>query len=96
MKVQEPKPGMMCESTQGRDKGSCYVIMAVCEGGRSVLVADGRLKTVASPKTKNLKHVALMPVVAEEIAAKLKEGGKVYDHEVKKAIKDLRREREGK
>ncbi len=81
---------MLCESTQGRDKGSCYVIMAVLEGGRSVQVADGRLKLVSSPKTKNLKHVALLPVVAEDIAARLAAGAKVYDFEVKAAIKEKR------
>ncbi|MCD8306926.1 MAG: KOW domain-containing RNA-binding protein [Clostridia bacterium] len=91
MKVQEPKPGMLCESTQGRDKGSCYVIMAVCEGKRAVMVADGRLKTVSSPKTKNLKHVSLLPLMAEDIAERLADGGKVYDHEVKRAIKELRK-----
>ncbi len=78
---------MLCVSTQGRDKGSCYVIMAVSE--RGVEVADGRLKLVSSPKTKNLKHVSLLPQTDEGIAAKLAAGRKVYDHEVKAAVKGM-------
>ncbi|MCD8295698.1 MAG: KOW domain-containing RNA-binding protein [Clostridia bacterium] len=93
MKVQEPRPGMLCQSTQGRDKGSYYIIMAV--EGAAVLVSDGRLKTVACPKKKNLKHVNLRPAVAEGIAGKIAEGKPVYDHDVKAAIKGLTEEYRG-
>ncbi len=51
------------------------------------MVADGRLKSISSPKAKNIKHIKLLPLAADEIAAKLAAGRKVYDHEIARAIK---------
>ena len=86
MKKTEAVHGGVCVSTQGRDKGRYYLIKEVLGGG-FVLVADGKYKVLASPKKKSLKHLKLLPVRAEEIAAKLTSGVKVYDSEVYTALK---------
>ena len=60
MKVNIPVKGMIVESLQGRDKGCLYAVTEVLGDG-CILVADGKKKTVASPKKKNVKHVRLTP-----------------------------------
>ncbi len=85
MKNKTPVSGGVCKSVQGRDKDSYYVILEVSEG--FVLVADGKLKKVSSPKRKNLKHVYLLPERVEEIANKLAAGVKIYDAEIISALK---------
>ena len=47
--------GSFVTSKAGHDKGRLYVVLA--EMKDSVLLADGRLKTVASPKKKNSERL---------------------------------------
>ena len=49
--------GMFAVSKAGHDQGQMYVVLK--EEGDSVLLADGRLKTIESPKKKNKKHIQL-------------------------------------
>ena len=49
---------MIVESVQGRDKGCLYVICEVLGGG-FISVADGKRRTLLTPKKKNIKHVRL-------------------------------------
>ena len=60
MNIKTPEKGMIVESLQGHDKGCLYAVTEVLGEG-FILVADGKKKTVASPKKKNVKHVRLMP-----------------------------------
>lgn len=76
--------GRLAISRSGRDAGSTYLVVAV-EGPTVVFVADGRARTVARPKRKNVKHVelgALVPHCAERIAS----GQALTDEEVRAAI----------
>lgn len=86
MKVKTPVPGGICQSTQGRDKGRYYIIRHVYSD-TSVGVVDGNFKRLASPKTKNLKHVRLLPDAAESIAAKFADGRQVFDTEIYSALR---------
>lgn len=88
MKVNSPVPGGICQSLQGRDKDRFYIIKQVLEGG-FILVADGNVKKLASPKKKRLKHVRLLPARAEVIGNKLEKGEKVFDTEVYSALKNF-------
>jgi len=58
MKIKTPEKGMIVESVQGRDEGSYYVVTEVLADG-FILVADGKKRTLDSPKKKNIKHVRL-------------------------------------
>ena len=60
MKVKSPEKGMIVESLQGRDKGCLYAVSEVLAGGK-VAVVDGKKRTLASPKIKNIKHLRLTP-----------------------------------
>ncbi len=86
MKVKTPQTGGVCQSVQGRDKGRYYIIKSVNADG-SVMVCDGNFKRLASPKRKSVKHLRLLPDVAEGISAKLCEGKQVFDTEIYSALK---------
>ena len=87
MKVKTPEIGGVCESLQGRDSGSVYIILSA-EGG-FVFVADGISRKAANPKKKNIKHIRLLPVKAEEIAKLIAEGKPVYDYQIAYALKQI-------
>ncbi len=86
MKVKEPVIGGICQSLRGRDKDRYYLIRYIYDDG-NVGVVDGNFKKLNAPKKKNLKHVRLLPELAESIAAKFENGSKVYDSEVYSALK---------
>ena len=86
MKVKTPVIGGICQSTQGRDKDSYYIVKFINDDG-TVGVVDGNFKKLAEPKKKNLKHIRLLPDKAEAIAAKFADGRQVFDSEVYSALK---------
>ena len=64
------EPGQVVISLAGRDKGKLYLIIGFI-GGNRVLLADGRCRTVNSPKKKNLKHLQpyrnIFPEIKERV-----------------------------
>ena len=79
--------GSVVLSTQGRDKGMYFVVTAI--GKDLCYLADGGMRKLKAPKKKNVKHVSNSGVVLESIAAKLAEGKKVFDSEVKSALRQF-------
>ena len=85
--------GQCAFSKAGHDKGALYVVVG-CEGD-FVYLCDGRLKLMASPKKKRLKHI--QPVnrqVSKELLCRLTTGQRVRDEEIKFAIKQYREQSE--
>ena len=80
--------GRVCRSKAGRDKGK-YVLVKEIVDEQFVLIVDGAAHKIASPKRKRVKHLECRGDVAEAIAAKLKEGAKVFDAEINSALKSL-------
>lgn len=56
--------GMIVRSKQGHDKGCFYAVLAV-NGDRALLI-DAHRRTTASPKPKNLCHLAPTKTVLTE------------------------------
>ena len=79
--------GSVVLSTQGRDKGMYFVVTSVSKD--AIYLADGGMRKLAAPKKKNVKHVSSSGVVLESIASKLAEGKKVFDSEVKSALRQF-------
>lgn len=79
--------GSVALSTQGRDKGSYFVVVRVEAG--CVYLSDGGARKLAAPKKKNVKHVSDSGVYLESIGAKLQSGAKVFDSEVKSALRQF-------
>jgi ribosomal protein L14E/L6E/L27E len=78
--------GRLAISTAGRDKGKIFMILDIIDE-QYVYIVDGDLRTKDRPKKKKLKHLKLCPVVLEGIAEKLKEGVRVFDAEIRSAIR---------
>lgn len=85
--MEENIVGMLATSKAGHDKDSLYVIIR--EDGEYIYVADGRVRTTERPKRKNKKHVQL---IKKKRLPEPKNG--FDDLEIKKIIKEYRRERE--
>ena len=79
--------GNVVMSTQGRDKGMYFVVVSL--GKDVVYLSDGGMRKLSAPKKKNVKHVSDSGVVLSSIATKLTEGKKVFDSEVKSALRQF-------
>ena len=80
--------GRVVTSKAGRDKGRTFLIVGLCDENH-VYLADGETRKLAAPKKKKLKHLRNEPVTADAIAAKLNEGARVFDAEIRKYILSL-------
>ena len=80
--------GRVVTSKAGRDKGRTFLIVGLCDENH-VYLADGETRKLAAPKKKKLKHLRIEPVTADAIAAKLNEGARVFDAEIRKYILSL-------
>jgi len=58
--------GRICISKAGHDKGTYYVIVSALDD-KHVGVADGTIRTISSPKKKNLRHLFIMNSAISEI-----------------------------
>ncbi len=78
--------GSIVYSKAGRDKDNCYLVIA-CDTNNYFWVVDGRAKTLAKPKKKNVKHLKYKGKVHNAIAEKLIAGKQVFDSEIKSALR---------
>ncbi|MDR7482689.1 MAG: KOW domain-containing RNA-binding protein [Armatimonadota bacterium] len=75
---------MVVTSRAGRDAGDRYVVIGTA-GGDMVLVADGRKRTWARPKRKNVKHLVVHgPAVS--LADRLRLGERASDEELRQVL----------
>lgn len=84
----EPQVGQLVKSKAGRDNDRLFLIYDVLNEA-FVRVVDGDCRKVSNPKKKNLKHLQLLPALAEDISGKIAQGTKIDDAEVRKAIETL-------
>lgn len=78
--------GQFVTSRAGHDRGTLYVILA--EEGDFVYLSDGCLKPVEHPKRKRWRHIQRTGRMVEEpLLGKLCCGERVYNEEIKYAIK---------
>ena len=56
-------------STAGHDRGRLYLVLG--EDGDRLLLADGKLRKLSSPKRKNRRHVMFLPGLSEAVSGKL-------------------------
>ena len=93
MKNYPIEKGRVCVSRSGRDKGRTFLIVEVLEEPY-VLIADGALRRLSKPKRKKVKHLELQETVLYGIRDKLTEGTKVFDAELRSALKNTMQARE--
>ena len=80
--------GQLVRSSAGRDKGSFYLIYDLLDEA-FVRVIDGDKKKITNPKRKNIKHLEIFPVRADNVAEKLVSGKPVTEKEISESIKTL-------
>ena len=71
-------------SLAGRDKGKLFYVVDVEEN--YVLIADGKGRKLENPKRKKLKHVRRVSRTETRVAAKLQNGDKVLNSELRRDL----------
>lgn len=79
--------GEIAVSTAGHDAGLIFVIIAGIDD-RHVLVADGKVRKLAAPKKKKMRHLSIFTRLSEEDVEKLRSGS-VNDSFLRKTISSL-------
>ena len=72
------------ESLAGRDKGKFFYVIDVEEN--YVLIADGKGRKLENPKRKKLKHVRRVTRTETRVAAKILNGDKVLNSELRRDL----------
>lgn len=81
--------GQFVISKAGHDKGILYVTVA--EEEDFVYLSEGRLRSMEYPKRKRRRHIQPMNRTVEEaLCRKLHNGEKVYDEEIRYAIRQVK------
>ena len=78
-------PGDIVKSRRGKDEGRLSVVLAVIDE-RFALVADGDKRRFDRPKRKSLLHLQPLGILSEEVAASLRETGRVTNAKLRFAI----------
>ena len=78
------EPGRVVESTQGRDKGNCFLILEQVSED-IVMIADGTHHKLENPKKKKTKHLRAKPVLLD-LKRLRPEGGKLQDSDLRRAL----------
>lgn len=77
--------GRLVKSTAGRDRGRFFIVVGEMDE-KYILLADGDLRRIESPKRKKLKHVMVYDARASQVADRLCEGGEILNAELRKTI----------
>ena len=83
--MRELETGMFARSLAGHDKGRLYVVLEA--EGDSVLVADGKYRTLDRPKRKKRKHLQPDFTISAEVAERIRQQQSLRDEDLRKAIK---------
>lgn len=79
------KIGQIVKSKAGRDKDRIFIICEVIDENY-VLVCDGELRKLSSPKKKKIKHLVVYNAVLTEFAEKLQGNENLNDAFVRKLL----------
>lgn len=90
MKIKTASVGEVVQSIQGRDKGNFYLVVAIEKD--TLYVVDGRKRLLTTPKKKNVKHLALLPIFYPEIIERIAQG-KEENSQIHIAIQEVAEKR---
>lgn len=90
--MREFEAGMLAVSKAGHDKGRLYVV--VKEDQEFVYLADGKNRSVSSPKKKKRKHIQINYYIPGTLQKVLEAEQKLEDEQIKKAIKEYKNQQE--
>lgn len=78
------KVGDLVVSTAGRDKGDYFLVVNV--ENNVALIVNGKSRKVTTPKSKNVKHLMVLPASLIEIAERIQTGKPIGNQTVHRAI----------
>ncbi|MCL1830485.1 MAG: KOW domain-containing RNA-binding protein [Oscillospiraceae bacterium] len=76
----QPARGTIVISLAGRDKDKYLAVISADE--KTLYLANGKLRSIVSPKKKNIKHVSITGTVLDEEML-------LYDKRLRNAIKEV-------
>lgn len=79
------KVGQIVKSKAGRDKGRVFLISKILDE-EFVLVCDGDLRKLLSPKRKKVKHLVIYNTVLKEFAEHLQENKNLNDAYIRRLL----------
>ena len=85
MKAKVAETGRVVLVTQGHDAGSICAVLQVIDQ-KTVLLVDGRTRTLQKPKRKNILHLRAYPLTIA-VAGKGGSGGPIADSDIRKQLK---------
>ncbi len=93
----ETMVGRVVYSKTGRDSGKPFLIVRVVND-RYVIISDGDIRKIENPKMKNVNHIKLTNLQADEVIDYLNKGEIPDNHIIKRNLKRLleKGESEGK
>jgi len=77
-------PSLIVQSTAGHDKGVYYHILSL--DGKYAALIDGKVRKLANPKRKSIKHLLPLGEISSPAREKLKNGGTVTNREIIKSL----------
>lgn len=80
--------GAVVFSKAGRDQGRFFAVIEIVDD-QFVKIADGDLRKIDKPKLKKIKHLKAQGEILVKIAEKLKEGKKIFDAELRSALRSF-------
>ncbi|MBE5794912.1 MAG: KOW domain-containing protein [Clostridiales bacterium] len=87
MKASVAETGRVVLVTQGHDAGSiCAVLQVIDE--KTVLLVDGKTRTLQKPKRKNILHLRAYPLTIA-VEGKGGSGGPIADSDIRKQLKKV-------
>lgn len=80
--------GQLVKSKAGRDRGRCFLVLDILDEN-FVLLVDGDLRKIDSPKRKKVKHVAKVNKISFNLKAELDCGRTITDEWILSEIDKL-------
>ena len=80
--------GQIVHSRAGRDKDKYFIVVGIVDNDY-VLLADGDLRKINSPKKKKVKHLVFHDMLAEGIKAMLEENKRITDADLRKSLQSI-------
>ena len=90
--MREFEAGMLAVSKAGHDKGRLYVVVKADQ--EFVYLADGKNRSVSSPKKKKRKHIQINYYIPGTLQKVLEAEQKLEDEHIKRAIKEYKNQQE--
>lgn len=80
----EVKIADIVRAAAGRDKGKLFYVVKT--DGKYALIADGKCRKIEKPKRKKMRHLVFLQKGDCRAAAKLTDGEKVTNNELRRAL----------